>query len=189
MSRRCETGLNARDRSMFTMKPGASLHILARDPRCNLIPLAALIADLAAEFAEAAGAKGIDLCVPRAAGAVFSHPVLLAGMLRNLLRNAIDYTPAGGRVLVLYRRAGPELRIEVHDSGPGIPENMRSRLFEAFARADRTHPEGLGLGLFIVKHAADLLQHRIDVASTPGRGSCFAVVTKAAAGPTAHRVV
>jgi signal transduction histidine kinase len=91
--------------------------------------------------------------------------------------------------LVLCRRAGPELRIEVHDSGPGIPENMKSRLFEAFARADRTHPEGLGLGLFIVKRAADLLRHRIDVASTPGRASCFAVVTKAAAGPTAHRVV
>ena len=50
-----------------------------------------------------------------------------------------------------FKRDGAELRIEVHDSGPGIPENMKSRLFEAFARADRTHPEGLGLGLFTVK--------------------------------------
>ena len=165
------------------------LHILARDPRCNLIPIAPLIADLATEFAEAAGAKGIDLCMPRAAGAVFSHRVLLRGMLRNLLRNAIDYTPAGGRVLVLCRRAGAELRIEVHDSGPGIPEDMKARLFEAFARADRTRPEGMGLGLFIVKCAADLLGHQIDVDSTVGHGSCFALVTKAAAGPTAHRVV
>jgi signal transduction histidine kinase len=156
------------------------LHILAKDSRCNLIPLAALIADLAAEFAEAAGAKGIDLCVPRAAGVVLSHRVLLRGMLRNLLRNAIDYTPAGGRVLVLCRRAGAELRIEVHDSGPGIPANMKSRLFEAFARADRTRPEGMGLGLFIVKCAADLLQHRIEVHSDLGHGSCFAVVAKAA---------
>jgi signal transduction histidine kinase len=163
------------------------LHVLARDPRCDLIPLAALIADLATEFAEAAGAKGIDLCVPRAAGAVFSNRVLLRGMLRNLLRNAIDYTPAGGRVLMLCRRAGAELRIEVHDSGPGIPEDMKARLFEAFARADRTHPEGLGLGLFIVKCAADLLRHRIEVDSTPGHGSCFAVVAKAA-NAAAHRI-
>jgi two-component system phosphate regulon sensor histidine kinase PhoR len=165
------------------------LHILARDPRCNLIPLAPLIADLAAEFAEAAGAKGIDLCMSRAAGAVFSHRVLLRGRLRNLLRNAIDYTPAGGRVLMLCRRAGAELRIEVHDNGPGIPEDMKARLFEAFARADGTRPEGMGLGLFIVKCAADLLGHQIDVDSTVGHGSCFAVITKAAAGPTAHRVV
>jgi two-component system, OmpR family, phosphate regulon sensor histidine kinase PhoR len=157
------------------------LHILARDPRCKLIPLAALIADLAAELAEAAGAKRIDLCVPRAAGAVFSHRVLLRGMLRNLLRNAIDYTPAGGRVLVLCRRAGAEQRIEVRDNGPGISEDMKSRLFEAFARADRTHPEGVGHGLFIVKCAADLLQHRIEVNSTLGHGCCFAVVAKAAA--------
>jgi two-component system, OmpR family, phosphate regulon sensor histidine kinase PhoR len=165
------------------------LHILARDPRCNLVSLAPLIADLAAEFATAAGAKGIDLCMPRAAGAVFSHRVLLRGMLRNLLRNAIDYTPAGGRVLVLCRRAGAELRIEVHDSGPGIPEDMKARLFEAFVRADRTRPEGMGVGLFIVKCAADLLGHHIDVDSTVGHGCCFAVITKAAAGPTAHRVV
>jgi two-component system phosphate regulon sensor histidine kinase PhoR len=155
------------------------LYILARDPRCNSIPLAPLIADLAAEFAEAAGAKGINLCMPRAAGAVFSHRVLLRGMLRNLLRNAIDYTPAGGRVLVLCRHAGAELRIEVHDSGPGIPADMKSRLFEAFARADRTRPEGMGLGLFIVKCAADLLQHRIEVHSELEHGSCVAVVAKA----------
>jgi phosphoglycerate-specific signal transduction histidine kinase len=99
---------------------------------------------------------------------------------RNLLRNAIDYTPAGGRVLVLCRRAGAELRIEVHGSGPGVPANMKSQLFEAFARADRTRPEGMGLGLFIVKCAADLLQHRIEVHSELGQGSCFAVVAKAA---------
>jgi signal transduction histidine kinase len=57
---------------------------------------------------------------------------------------------------------------------------MKSRLFEASERADQTHPEGMGLGLFIVKCAADLLQHRIEVDSTPGHGSCFAVVAKAA---------
>jgi signal transduction histidine kinase len=90
-------------------------------------------------------------------------------------------------VLVLCRRAGAELRIEVHDSGPGMPANMKSRLFEAFARADRTHPEGMGLGLFIVKCAADLLQHRIEVDSTPGHGSCFAVVATAT-NATAHRI-
>ncbi len=177
------------DAMLTELVEALQLRVHAREPQGNVVLLRPLIASLAAEFAEPAAAKGIDLRMPRVAGAVFSHPVLLTGILRNLLRNAIDYTPAGGRVVVLCRHAGLELRIEVHDSGPGIPENMRSWLFEAFARADRTHPEGLGLGLFIVKRAADLLRHRIDVASNPGRGSCFAVVTKAAAGPTAHRVV
>jgi signal transduction histidine kinase len=177
------------DAMLTQLVEALQLRVHAREPQGNVVLLRPLIANLAAEFADPAAAKDIDLRMPRVAGGVFSHPVLLAGILRNLLRNAIDYTPAGGRVVVLCRRAGAELRIEVHDSGPGIPENMKSRLFEAFARADRTHPEGLGLGLFIVKCAADLLQHRIDVTSTPGRGSRFAVVTKAPAGPTANRVV
>jgi signal transduction histidine kinase len=144
------------------------------------VPLPPILEELAAEFAETARRKGITFVVTAARGAALSHPVLLTGMLRNLIRNAIDYTPAGGRVSVAARRCGSELRIEVRDTGVGIRANALSRIFRAFQRADESRQDGLGLGLFIVKHAADLLGHRVEVSSTEGRGSCFAIVANAA---------
>ena len=135
--------------------------------------------DLAAEFAEAARLKGITFSVTATRSVALSHPVLLTGMLRNLIRNAIDYTPAGGGVFVSSRRCGAELRIEVRDTGVGIRANTLSTIFRAFQRADESRTDGLGLGLFIVKHAADLLGHRVEIRSAEGRGSCFTIVANA----------
>jgi signal transduction histidine kinase len=145
------------------------------------VPLRPILEDLAAEFAEAARLKGITFLVTATRWAAFSHPVLLTGMLRNLIRNAIDYTPPGGGVFVTSRRCGPELRIEVRDTGVGIRASALSTIFRAFQRADESRLDGLGLGLFIVKHAADLLGHRVEVRSVEGRGSCFTVVADPAA--------
>ena len=144
--------------------------------------LQSILADLAAEFAKSARLKEITLRVTPGRGAALSHPVLLSGMLRNLIRNAIDYTPPGGSVSVASRRFGSELRIEVRDTGVGIPAKALSTIFTAFQRADESRTEGLGLGLglFIVKHAADLLGHRVEVRSVEGRGSCFTIVANAA---------
>jgi two-component system, OmpR family, phosphate regulon sensor histidine kinase PhoR len=102
--------------------------------------------------------------------------MLLSAILRNLLRNAIDYTPSGGRVLVASRRRGTRMHIEVRDSGPGIAHDEISKIFEAFYRADTSRADGLGLGLFIVRRAAQFLGHRVEVRSAVGRGSCFTVV-------------
>src|ERR1700693_638051 len=77
------------------------------------VPLRPILDELAAEFAEAARLKGIPFLVTATRAAAISHPVLLTGMLRNLIRKAIDYTPAGGSVFVTARRCGAELRIEV----------------------------------------------------------------------------
>ena len=132
------------------------------------------------EFGEAARLKGITFLATATRSAAFSHPVLLTGMLRNLIRNAIDYTPPGGAVFVTARRCGSELRIEVRDTGAGIPASALPAIFRAFQRADESRPDGLGLGLFIVKRAADLLGHRVEVRSTEGRGSCFTIVANAA---------
>jgi signal transduction histidine kinase len=144
------------------------------------VPLRPVFEALAAEFGEAARRKEITFLVTAARDTVLSHPVLLSGMLRNLIRNAIDYTPSGGSVFVTSHRCGAGLRIEVRDTGVGIRPNALSSMFTAFRRSDETRPEGLGLGLFIVKRAADLLGHRVDVRSTEGRGSCFAVMAGAA---------
>jgi two-component system phosphate regulon sensor histidine kinase PhoR len=144
------------------------------------VPLRPILEDLTAEFAEAARLKGITFLVTATRWAAFSHTVLLTGMLRNLIRNAIDYTPVGGGVFVTSRRCGSDLHIEVRDTGVGIRASALSTIFRAFHRADESRPDGLGLGLFIVKHAADLLGHRVEVRSAEGRGSCFTVVAGAA---------
>ncbi len=144
------------------------------------VPMRPILEGLAEEFAEMARLKGITLVVTAARGTAFSHPVLLTGMVRNLIRNAIDYTPSGGSVFVTSRRCGPELRIEVRDTGVGIRATALSMIFRAFQRADESRLDGLGLGLFIVKHAADLLGHRVEVRSTENHGSCFTIIADAA---------
>src|ERR1700737_3354217 len=111
------------------------------------VPLRTLLGELAAEFADAARRKGITFAVTAARGTSLSHPVLLAGMLRNLIRNAIDYTPSGGGVFVTSRRCGSELRISVRDTGVGIRASALSAIFTAFQRLDESQPDGLGLGL------------------------------------------
>jgi signal transduction histidine kinase len=139
-----------------------------------------ILDELADEFAEAARGKGIRLRIVPRNESVLSHTVLLGGMLRNLISNAINYTPSGGRVLVACRRRGTSISIQVRDSGAGIPAYQLANIFKAFHRLDPARSDGLGLGLFIVKRAADVLGHDIDVRSVVGRGSCFAIVAKTA---------
>jgi signal transduction histidine kinase len=146
--------------------------------RQELISLRSIFSALAFEFTQPAAAKGIELRVRPASALVSSNPVLLSGILRNLIRNAIDYSPRG-RVLVACRRRGSEAHIEVRDSGIGIASAELTKVFQAFHRADANRADGLGLGLFIVQRAAHLLGHCIEVRSAPGRGSCFVVVTHA----------
>jgi signal transduction histidine kinase len=110
-----------------------------------------------------------------------SDPFLLEGILRNLIYNAIKYTPAGGGIVVGCRKAKDAVRIEVHDTGIGISPGNLSKIFEAFSRLDPAASDGLGLGLFIAHHAAESLGHKIEVQSTVGRGSSFAVVIPAPA--------
>jgi signal transduction histidine kinase len=83
-------------------------------------------------------------------------------------------------VSVAARRTGSEIRIEVGDTGIGIRRESLSVIFNAFERSETSPPDGLGLGLFIVKRAADLLGHRVELRSAEGRGSRFTVVAAAA---------
>ena len=153
------------------------------------VPLHPVLKGVAAEFARSARLKGIRFHVSSAAGAALSHSVLLTSMLRNLIRNSIDYTPPGGGVFVRSRQLGSELHIDVRDTGVGIRPAALSRIFDAFQRADASGSDGLGLGLFIVKRAANLLGHRVEVSSVEGRGSCFTVVANAAECSTPRATV
>jgi two-component system phosphate regulon sensor histidine kinase PhoR len=146
------------------------------DECCAPVPLQPILQNLASEFTEPAKLKRIKLRVPPTSSVVYSHPVLLTGMLRNLMCNAIHHTPSGGRVLVACRRRGQEVYVEVRDNGSGLFAGQLKRVFGAFQRGDRTRTDGLGLGLFIVERATEFLGHRLEVRSSVGRGSCFVVI-------------
>ncbi len=140
-------------------------------------PIDDMMERLRTEFAYHAEAQGLGWHVVSSSLAVHSDPRLLEQMLRNLLSNAMKYT-AHGRVLLGCRRRGDKLRIEVWDTGPGIPEGQLLRIFEEFHQLDnpaRERSRGLGLGLAIVERLAELLGHRIDVQSRRGKGSVFTV--------------
>jgi signal transduction histidine kinase len=133
---------------------------------------------LAQQFDGPARGKGIDFRSLPTRSVIMSQPLLLDGILRNLARNALDHTAPGGRVLVGCRRRGATVYLEVHDTGDGIPADKLQNIFEPFFRLNTTRSAGLGLGLFIVKRAADCLGHRIEVRSAIGHGSCFSVVAR-----------
>src|SRR5208337_2601753 len=102
---------------------------------------------------------------------------LLEQMIRNLISNALKYTQSG-RVLVGCRRRQGKLRIEIWDTGIGIPESELQAIFEEYHQVDnaaRQRSQGLGLGLSIVKSLGELLGHPIRVRSLRGKGSVFSI--------------
>jgi signal transduction histidine kinase/CheY-like chemotaxis protein len=96
-------------------------------------------------------------------------------MLMNLLGNAIKFTPKGGKIELVARQQGEMVRVEVRDSGPGIPPEEQRRIFEAFHRMRQSEraSEGTGLGLAITRRLVELHGGELNVESEPGSGSCF----------------
>lgn len=136
-----------------------------------------LLRNLEESFTYQAKAQGLDLRVVSCGLAITSDPRLLEQMLRNLVSNALKYTRTG-KVLLGCRRQGGLARIEVWDTGIGIPGDELRSIFEEYRQVDNTARErsrGLGLGLSIVSRLGALLQHRIDVRSRPDKGSVFTV--------------
>ena len=148
------------------------------EPRITTFPVTRLLDRMRNEYAAQAAAKGLALSVRPCRAFVRSDPVLLEEIVGNCLSNAIRYTTAG-RVLVGCRRvSAAELRIEVWDTGPGIPGDKQREVFREFVQlgnAERDRRRGLGLGLAIVDRVSRLLEHKIDLRSIPGRGSGFRV--------------
>lgn len=132
---------------------------------------------LASEAAPIAAAKNLSLRVVPCAATIDSDPVLLSRMLRNLVVNAVRYTGRGG-VLIGCRRRGERLRIEVRDTGMGIPAAEHTLIFEDFYQIRneaRDRSAGLGLGLSVVSRCARLLDHQVTLQSREGRGSVFGI--------------
>jgi len=142
-----------------------------------------LLSQLNDEFGAIAAAKGLRLSVVQSRATVLSDPAYLRRILQNLIGNAIRYT-GRGRVLVGVRRRGGMVRIEVRDTGPGIPEEEQDNIFKEFHRlnARASASEGMGLGLAIVERACALLGHPLGLTSEIGRGTCFMVQVPLAEG-------
>jgi signal transduction histidine kinase/CheY-like chemotaxis protein len=126
------------------------------------------------DYAAEASAKGVRVVLHRCNVVVYSDPVLIERILRNIVSNAVRYTDRG-RVVVGCRR-GTALRMEVWDTGRGIPQDQHARVFEEFyqiANPERDRAKGLGLGLAIVKRLASLIECPLTFDSKPGKGSVF----------------
>ncbi len=135
-----------------------------------------LMRQIELEFSPLATAKGLALTFVPCSAVVRADRRLLRRLIQNLVSNAIKYTPVG-RVLVGCRRRGENLRIDVYDTGLGIPDGKQRAIFEEFHRLDEGAKiaRGLGLGLSIVERVARVLACTVEVDSRLGQGSHFAV--------------
>ncbi len=140
------------------------------------VSLSRLLAQLTDEFALVAVGKGLRLDILPCRETVLSDATYLRRILQNLISNALRYT-SEGRVLVGARRVPGGLRIEVHDTGPGIAPDDQQKIFREFHRVQgsASASEGMGLGLAIVERACALLDHRLSLRSDLGRGTVFGV--------------
>jgi len=138
------------------------------------VELALLAKDSVADVLPYAARKEIDvgfeLIQPIA---IKGEPVIVATMIRNLLDNAVRFTPRGGRVDIGVYRDGGEAVVQIEDTGPGIPSAEMDRVFEPFFRGSQPIEDGTGLGLSIVKRIVDRLGGSImleNISSPPGTG-------------------
>lgn len=139
------------------------------------------------ELTPLAQAKGIDFRLMDSAAYVVSDPGYLRRIVQNLLSNAIRYTDQG-RVLAGVRRVGAFARIEVWDTGCGIEQSDQLAVFQEFKQLNGAGA-GLGLGLAIVERACKGLDHKLDLWSAPGVGSCFSVLVPMSSMQSQDRIV
>ena len=155
-------------------EPGSHRSVM-RQP----VELMSLARDVSGEWVPRALSRQIDLGFDDASvpAEISADPFLIQEMLNNLIDNAIQYTPAGGRVTVRVRLQDGQAMLEVEDDGPGIPVEERKKVFERFYRMPGGAPEGCGLGLAIVREIAQGHQATAAVqAGASGRGTRVTII-------------
>lgn len=148
------------------------------EPQIRLIDVEELFSSVVGDVAPIARAKGLKLGHRPTRLMVRSDPLMLRRIMQNLVANAVHYTDKG-RIRLLARRRGLSVRLEVWDTGPGIPQVERDRIFEEFQRgtaSETARVGGFGLGLSIVQRMSEALEHDLGLWSRVGRGSCFTVM-------------
>jgi PAS domain S-box-containing protein len=170
--------LQAADALINSMLEASRLDAGVVAPKMEVFALGDLLRQLSLEFTALASQRGLAFHIVDTAQLVLSDPHLLRRILQNFLSNAVRYT-SKGRILLGCRRKGALLRIEVWDTGPGIPLDKRREIFHEFRRLKSPEYEqaekGLGLGLAIAERISRLLHHPITLRSWHRKGSVFAV--------------
>jgi signal transduction histidine kinase/DNA-binding NarL/FixJ family response regulator len=175
--RRIDDALAAMNELFSALLDISKLDAGATTINITVFPVAQLLAHAETTFAGTAREKKLSFKALPSDAWVRSDFILLQQIVFNLVQNALRYTRSGG-VLVGCRKRGDQLRIEVWDSGIGIAPDQHDKIFGEFYRLgepDRDRRAGLGLGLAIVDRLCRLLGHPIEVKSTVGKGSVFAV--------------
>jgi Na+/proline symporter/signal transduction histidine kinase/CheY-like chemotaxis protein len=149
-------------------------------PQPTQVSLRTLLLALVETFAPLAAEKGLTIRIGPGDAKVETDVGLLHSIVQNFLSNAIRYTGRGG-IIVGVRRRGSEARIDVIDSGVGIPDEKRAVIFREFERLASASEGGVGLGLAIVERTARVIGARISLRSTLGKGSRFSVALPIAA--------
>lgn len=151
------------------------------NPEAKAIPLKELLYQSYKLMMQAAITKGLTLEQPKLSEelkdvAVHADHKHLQQILINLMSNAVKYTPRGGKVWIAVSVIVDKVRIEVHDTGVGIPPAKQATLFQRFERGDDTYSknqEGTGIGLNLTKHLVEINGGRIGAESVQGQGSTF----------------
>lgn len=144
------------------------------------VDLSELLPRVLATIEGVKGTRELELCLDLAPQlpVLFTDRAKLTQIVVNLLANAVKFTPDGGRITLAARVAGEVVELSVSDTGRGIPEDERERVFEAFRQLDGSAEReygGVGLGLTLVQRLIRLLGGEIGLESVPGRGSTFFV--------------
>jgi PAS domain S-box-containing protein len=177
LASRIDASMRAAEELLDDLLDIARLDSGALKPDLTSFPVIDLLEELRRQYAPLAQRRNLRLSVAGCREAVRSDRVLLRRIIQNYLSNALRYTERGGVVMGCRRRGG-ELEIAVYDTGPGIAEDQRQRLYTEFIRLEQDSPwgeKGLGLGLSICDRLARLMSHTLTFASVPGRGSVFGV--------------
>ncbi len=172
-----DQAIEAMSRLLNALLDVSKLESGAIKPERTDFPVARLFDELEHEFMSVAANKGLRLQVARCGECIYSDPSLVEQILRNLVSNAIKYTHAGSVRLTALRKADC-IRIEILDTGIGIPANQLQYIYDEFYQVGvptNSSRDGYGLGLSIVRRLVSLLGLKLEVSSEVGNGSTFAL--------------
>ncbi len=185
---RIDQSIDAAEELLRTLLDISKLDAGGFEPTITVFPLKALLLEVAETFRPMVAEKGLTLRVSGIEATLETDRTLLRSIVQNLLSNAVRYTTCGGIVVGARQRNG-RIRIDVVDTGAGIPEDKQDVIFREFERLGTAGEAGVGLGLAIVERASRRLGARVDLASVQGRGSRFSVTFDAAEAQPPAKVV
>lgn len=178
LAEQIDTALNRAEKMISELREISKLDSGRETSQIDHFPINNLFAELQQEFSPMAKNSGIELHVVESSQWLHSDQSMIYRVLQNLLSNALHYT-SSGRVTLGVRRRKDGAEIQVIDTGPGIAEQDRVKIFQEFERGARTgknEEDGLGLGLAIVQRYTKLLNLPLNLVSSVGQGTLFSIL-------------